>query len=149
MPGQEGEVDAAVTRSSVLSPNESPRGQELGARVDLALPVREPIIPSAATSFGPKSWFQPPPEPPVPDVALDVQELPKPSAPPLPYRYVGTIKLGDGRELFHVMSGETLRVLSIGDTVDQEYKVEDSDVNALVFTYLPLGERQYLYFGKD
>jgi len=77
----------------------------------------------------------PPPPPPAP-----------PKAPPLPYTYLGKA-IEDGKVTVFLSRGENTYVARAGDTLDGAYRVERLDERAIVFRYLPLGQRQELALG--
>lgn len=111
------------------------------------LPEREPITPG--TAFTPKSWFVAPPRPAPTSEAAKEAPKPRPSAPPLPYAYIGTITLADGSEIMHFTKGTELRTAQLGQALDEQYRLEGRDGDSIVFTYLPLSQRQYLALNKD
>jgi hypothetical protein len=90
---------------------------------DLFAP-RKTALPAAAVSS------QPPPPP-------------APSAPPLPFTYLGKLIDGDKLEIFVAHEGEHYS-LEKGKTISGEYRVESVTAHAVSFIYLPLGIRQKL-----
>jgi hypothetical protein len=73
----------------------------------------------------------PPPAPP-----------PAPRAPPLPFTFVGLLEKGAPQPSAFLARGEDLIVASAGDVLDRTYRVESMTATEIVFTYLPLNERQ-------
>jgi hypothetical protein len=68
---------------------------------------------------------------------------PAPSAPPLPFTYLGKLIDGDKLEVFVAHEGEHYS-LEKGQTLNGEYRVESVTAHAVSFIYLPLGIRQKL-----
>ena len=100
---------------------------------------RKGLPDSDSDPFRPKSWYvAPPPPPPEPP--------PKPTAPPLPFQYMGmyedrgkaTVYLARGNESFSVTAGERFA---------DSYQLEKIDRGMLVINYLPLSIRQTLNIG--
>lgn len=83
--------------------------------------------------FRNKSWFIAPPPPPAP----------KPTAPPLPFQYLGQIVEDDGTRIFLNHRGHHL-VIKAGDVIGGVYAVEEILAGKVVFIYLPLKERQIM-----
>ncbi len=86
--------------------------------------------PFAAASFDP-----PPPK----------AEPPKPSAPPLRYKYLGRILEGDKPTVFLEAGGNMLTVHP-GDSLDDGYRVRAISEHSIELEYLPLNQTQTLSF---
>lgn len=87
--------------------------------------------------FRGKSWYVvPPPPPPA-----------KPKAPPLPFRYLGQMAEDGEARIFVDHQGRHL-ILRAGDVVNGTYAVEEIAAGRVVFTYLPLKEKQILVTGS-
>jgi hypothetical protein len=71
----------------------------------------------------------------------------RPSAPPLPFRYVGKL-IEDGRLQVFLARGEDSYSVSQGprqgQKLDDEYRVDQVTETKIVFTYLPLKTKQTL-----
>lgn len=67
----------------------------------------------------------------------------KPVAPPLPFTYLGRIADG-GRNAIFLARGERTYSVSVGERIDETYRLEQATPSTLTFTYLPLGTRQSL-----
>lgn len=91
--------------------------------------------------FAGKSWYVPPPPPPAPKI---VQEAPRPTAPPLPFKFMGKMREEDGHEIVYLAHGSRAVSASRGDTIDGTYKVESIGAEQIVLIYLPLDIRQTL-----
>jgi hypothetical protein len=95
-------------------------------RTDASKPSADPF---AARSFSPPAQATPAPRE-------------KPTAPPLPFRYIGKL-LDEGRlAVFLQRGGESFSVAA-GDTIG-EYRVDAITDAAITFTYLPLKTKQTL-----
>jgi hypothetical protein len=105
--------------------------------------LRAPLTPEAKNDpFSVQSWLPPPPPPPAPVVAV-VQEAP-PTAPPLPFSYLGTLNQNKDKPQVFLANGEQLVIVSPGDVIDGRYRFESIAVTGAVFTYLPLNEKQVM-----
>jgi hypothetical protein len=106
--------------------------------------LRVPLSPEAQNDpFSVQSWLPPPPPPPPPAPAVAVQEAP-PSAPPLPFSYVGTLDRGKDKPQVFLANGDQLLIVSPGDVIDGRYRFESIAVTGAVFTYLPLNQKQMI-----
>ncbi|WP_323054944.1 secretion system X translation initiation factor [Dechloromonas sp. A34] len=92
--------------------------------------------PDSPDPFRSRSWYVPPPPPPPA----------KPSAPPLPFEYLGQLVEADERRVFLKHQGQN-RIIRVGDVIAGTYAVEACDAGQVVFIYLPLKERQVLATG--
>lgn len=91
--------------------------------------------------FRTKSWFVPPPPPPP-------EPPPKPTAPPLPFQFVGkTEEVEGGKAIIYLASGNEFYTVSVGDKFASTYQLERIDRGALVIRYLPLSIIQTLPIG--
>jgi hypothetical protein len=113
-------------------------------RLDLLAKGRDIAqIHEAGDPFGPKSWvIVPPPPPPPPSAPAEA-----PRAPPLPFRFMGQLDDGRGKQTYFLARGTAMLSVSLGETIDSTYLLERVELGALHFTYLPLRERQSLQFG--
>ena len=118
--------------------------------------VRDPFGPLAPEFVPPPQVVAPPVPPPVPAkprkppapaVAVEPPPPPPPTAPPLPFTAVGAIqgkKIGNGQQQAFIQHGDNLTVIQKGDTVAGSYRVDEITSERVVFTYLPLGQKQSL-----
>jgi hypothetical protein len=68
---------------------------------------------------------------------------PAPSAPPLPFRYIGQL-IEDGKlEIILLRGAEHLTIAEPG-ALDAQYRVDALSETSIAFTYLPLNTRQTL-----
>lgn len=115
--------------------------------------VRDPFGPLTPEFAPPQQVVAQPPPPPVlvkpgkPAPLPIVAESSPPTAPPLPFLAVGAIqgkKIGDGQQQAFIQHGEALSIIQKGDTVAGSYRVDEITSDRVVFTYLPLGQKQSL-----
>ena len=66
-----------------------------------------------------------------------------PTAPPLPFRYVGRA-VEDSRIAVFLERGNENYSVATGERAGRDYRVEQITDASVTFTYLPLGERQTL-----
>ena len=91
------------------------------------------------------SWYVPPPPPPVVPAAQVAP--PKPTAPPLPYQFMGSYKPDGQPMVIFLTNGDRVYDVHIGDTLDNTYSIDSFSNGRLVFTYKPLNEQQQLTTG--
>jgi hypothetical protein len=94
----------------------------------------------ALMSWLPPPKASPPPAPPPPPVVV------VPTAPPLPFTFVGLLEKGVGidQPKAFLARGDTLLVVAAGDTVENNYSVDSITAQQITLTYLPLKTRQTL-----
>ncbi|AOE87544.1 secretion system X translation initiation factor [Pseudomonas sp. TCU-HL1] len=125
-------LPAAVARST---PDTAP--------VPTALP--EAAVP-AADLFASQSWYVAPPPPPAMAAAPPPPPV-RPTAPPLPFTFIG--KLDDRQQLqVFLLRGEQVLVVREGDLIDKTYKVKRIDPERMTLVYLPLDIAQTLAVGS-
>ncbi|HEX8990022.1 MAG TPA: hypothetical protein VF816_18830 [Rhodocyclaceae bacterium] len=91
--------------------------------------------------FRSKSWYEPPPPPPP-------GPPPKPTAPPLPFQYVGKFEdAGGGKLVIYLAKGSESFAVSPGDKFDGVYRFEAIERGRMVLVYLPLSIKQHLPIG--
>ncbi len=106
------------------------------ADIDLAK-LQRPASPAAqGDPFAPRS-FAPPPQ------SVRAARAEKPSAPPLPFTYVGRVT-HDGVTEVLVTRGDELISVAAGRSIDGEYRVDAVSESRIAFTYLPLKAKQSL-----
>ncbi|MGE5093762.1 MAG: hypothetical protein ACM3SO_01405, partial [Betaproteobacteria bacterium] len=69
---------------------------------------------------------------------------PPPTAPALPYAYVGRVEAPDEKAVVYLARGDRMLTATEGDVLDQVYRVESLGENEIVFTYIPLAQKQVL-----
>lgn len=107
------------------------------ARAEIDEPEQDP--------FAGKSWYVPPPPPP--PVKVAVQEPPKPTAPPLPFGYMGRMQEEGGAAVVYLTQGARAYTVKQGDTLDGTYRVDEISRTRVTLTYLPLDIKQTLDIG--
>lgn len=73
---------------------------------------------------------------------------PEPSAPPLPYSYLGKM-MEDGKVVIFLGKQENNYSVRLGETVDGLYRLDEISDQALTLVYLPLEKKQMLPIGRD
>lgn len=109
------------------------------ARAEIDEPEQDP--------FAGKSWYVPPPPPPPVTVTVAVQEPPKPTAPPLPFGYMGRMQEEGGAAVVYLTQGARAYTVKQGDTLDGTYRVDEISRTRVALTYLPLDIKQTLDIG--
>ena len=104
--------------------------------LDLGKLARADVATSRSDPFAPRSFA-----PPAPVQKATARVAP--SAPPLPFIYLGKITQGGNTELL-LMRGEELISIAAGDQIDGQYRVDAISESSVDFTYLPLKMRQSL-----
>ena len=102
---------------------------------------------AAASLFSPHSWFvAPPPPPPAPVVYTPP---PAPTAPPLPFSFMGSYKTQGGGAIYYLTAGDRVYDVKVGDTLDNTYSVDGVKSGQLLLTYMPLKIQQSLAVGDE
>ena len=135
----------AQSRGTGSSRNANPDAAGLTAAataIDLARLARAPLDASAAAAIA--SAWEPPPPPPPPKAAPPAP--PPPRAPALPFRVIGRLIDGGNTQVF-LQSGQATLVARRGDLIERNYRVDEVNDKQVVFTYLPLNQKQQLAIG--
>ncbi|MDB5912851.1 MAG: prolin-rich transrane protein, partial [Ramlibacter sp.] len=100
---------------------------------------------AASHSFAAMSWHvAPPPPPPAP--AVKPEPPPPPTAPPMPFTYMGRYE--DGAEkVILLVRGDRVYTVSVGEVIEDTYRIERLGERQLELTYLPLGTLQTISTG--
>jgi hypothetical protein len=122
--------------SPVARPENNQEASELNVERFRRLEARK-FSAQAGDIFRPQSWLPPP--------SLETKAAP-PSAPPLPFKYLGRITDGDGIRVFLSMA-ERNYIVGLGDEIDGRYRVEEISDHSITLTYLPLHAKQMLSAG--
>jgi hypothetical protein len=142
------ESQAAETTPRIMKPAPRPSAAASAAPdlapastrgIALAHTDRSSVIPgSTGDPFVTLSWLPPPPPPPPPVVAAPPAPPAPPVAPPLPFAFVGMVEQGTPTPQAFLSKGDTLLIVSAGDTIDGgAYRVESMDASQIVITHLP------------
>jgi len=141
---------------SLVLPNEEPDRNGLsrndGNEQETAdasgfLPKRTPHAGIQADLFSSHSWYVPPAPPPVRARTEPVERVP--TAPPLPFSYIGQYEQDGIDTLFYLVKGDRVYDVKIGDVIDNTYKIDGVANGQLMFTYLPLNASQGLRLGDQ
>ena len=102
---------------------------------------------AAGSLFAAHSWYvaPPPPPPPAPSAASLVP--PKPTAPPLPYQFMGSYTPAGGAAVVFLTRGDVVYDVRVGDTLENTYSVDKLEGGQLYLTYKPLNIQQQLNAG--
>jgi hypothetical protein len=112
---------------------------ELASNVSLARLNRQLLPEEVKDMFAGKSWYvAPPPPKPAP-----------PSAPPLPFVYMG--KLAEEGEKVVILLTKENRSYEVreGDVLDNIYRVDEVRAPVMILTYLPLNIKQTIQIGAS
>lgn len=91
--------------------------------------------------FRPHAWYVPPP-PPKP-VLADAPP-PVPTAPPVPFIYMGKMENTPRGTLIFLSAGNKTYTVAKGEIIDRVWRVDDEDANTVRLTYMPLSMPQAL-----
>jgi hypothetical protein len=111
--------------------------EEQGQDLNVDKLRRELPQPGTTDPFAPRS-FAPAPPP----MAANAPP-PKPTAPPLPFTYLGKV-IDEGKTLVFVARADENYALEAGQTVAGTYRVDKITDSTVTFTYLPMKTRQTL-----
>jgi hypothetical protein len=98
-----------------------------------------------ANLFAGHSWYTPPPPAPAQVRTQPVQRVP--TAPPLPFSYLGRFEQHGAATLYYLVKDDRVYDVKIGDVIDDIYRVDSVINGQLMFTYLPLSSSQGLRLG--
>lgn len=117
-------------------------GMKLHANVDIfeiyKKPVPESVVKEAVKAHNiPKQ---------VPVITV-APAPPPPTAPPVPFKYIGKI-LGDEEYQVFVAFNEKYLVVKEGDIIQQTYKVEKISPPTMTITYIPMNILQNMQIGE-
>jgi len=144
-------VERVATPAAPRTPTSSARD---GTDIAIArLIPRETLIGASGDRFGEgenslfarHDWTPPPPPPSNQPAVAAPPPLP-PSAPPLPFTYLGK-SLQEGVWQIYLARGERTYLVHDGDTIDGTYRVDAIRPPVLNLTYLPLEQSQQLNIG--
>ncbi len=148
---EDGAIRSAV-RTRAVHPAEA-RGQRAMHALYL-LAHRVSTNASAGTLFAVHSWYTAPaplpaPPSPPPMSAAEAAALQVPSAPPLPFSYMGSYMPAGSDPVFFLTQGDRVYDVRVGDTLDNTYTVDALSNGRLVMTYKPLKIQQQLSVGAS
>jgi len=101
---------------------------------------------SPRDAFASRTWYVPPPPrpaPPPPPVKLAPAP---PSAPPLPFTYLGRYAEA-GKTVFLLVKDDRILTVRPGDLIEGNYRVDGIAGSRLDLTYVPLNVKHHLDMG--
>ncbi|MBN3762256.1 hypothetical protein [Burkholderia sp. Ac-20365] len=108
--------------------------------------LRKPMsLESRNNPFVASSWLPPPP----PVVQAAPEPAPPPTAPPMPYLYLGKLDDSTLKPRIFLSRGDQLLIVSQGDVVEGQYRVESISDGDVVLIYLPLNQRQVISMQSE
>jgi hypothetical protein len=151
-----------VSPAAVVKPKDSGQSTDLvSTEVGTALHIPERIAANVLLDpFAPLAVAIPPPTKPVPAPAVVA-----PVAPPIPFQYMGKLEqqqkslpsqantmsqpgvASNPKIVVYLARGDESFSVGAGENVDANYRFVGIDGDVLVFTYLPLSQRQTLPIG--
>jgi hypothetical protein len=143
---------ADVAKDATASPTHVQRHSEhsehLAANALSRLAHRVAAATSARELFAAHSWYTPPPTPPpAPAPAMSAEQaaaLRTPTAPPLPFQYMGRYAPDGEATVFFLTRADRVYDVRVGDTLDDIYSVDGYNGSQLLLTYKPLKIQQQL-----
>jgi len=141
---EDGGVAVAEVARAERTHAEAPR-MALAGDLDLSQLRREVTAVEPADAFQAKSWYVPPPPPPPPPPAL--LPPPVPTAPPLPFTYLGKFQ-DSAQPVFFLVRGDRILTVRAGDTIEGTYRLDGVVGATLGLTYLPLNIKQQINIGN-
>jgi len=126
------------------------KGHDIAPLESEALPleklVREGLSEAASNPFAGRSWD---PAPALPRAIPSLGEVDdKPSAPIVPFRYMGRIKEEGGRPVVFFTQGSQLYAVHEGEEIDDSHRLERILPTKLVLFHLPSKTKQILNVGS-
>lgn len=109
------------------------------------IPVSSGVSDVEGDPFAPRGWQVLPPvvSEKVVTAAAAVVAPPVPTAPPLPFQYMGSMN-EEGRQTIYLGHGDQALVAHAGEVIAQTYKVIEINGREIQFEHLPTGQRQLL-----
>ena len=101
---------------------------------------------TAGALFASHTWFVPPPPPPPAPVQL-AGPPPAPTAPPLPFTFIGSYALQGDAATYFIARGDRIYDVKMGDAVDNDYTFVAIEGSNMIFNYKPINARQSLALG--
>jgi len=101
---------------------------------------------TADALFATHSWYVAPPPPPPPPPPAPVVAA-APTAPPLPFAFLGSFAAEGDQVTYFLSRGDRIYDVKKGDVIDGDYTLVEADGANLIFNYKPLNSRQSLAIG--
>jgi len=89
-----------------------------------------------------------PPAPAAEPAPVKSEPPPPPTAPALPFSYLGRLQNGE-RIIIYLLKNQDMLLAETGSTLESDYRVEGISDTAVTFLYLPLGTRQVLSISVE
>ena len=103
---------------------------------------------SSGDAFAKLSWSPPPPPPPPTPAPAPPPKPVAPTAPPVPFSFVGMVEKGVGKPRAFLAKGDALLIVEAGEVLENNtYRIDSLGPNQVVLTYLPLNMRQSIDIG--
>jgi hypothetical protein len=102
---------------------------------------------AAGSLFAAHSWYVAPPPPPPPPPSAASLVPAKPTAPVLPYQFMGSYTPEGEAPVVFLMRGDVVYDVHVGDTLENTYSVDKLENGQLYLTYKPLNIQQQLNAG--
>lgn len=148
MSGMTGDAPVEVVAATVKpAPAKPPLHAEIAPETNDSL-SRMSLDALEHDPFTTKSWFTPPPAP-APEVVKRPDVPVEPSAPPLPYTYLGQMEDEAGHVTVYLAQGSRAITAHAGDTLDGTYHLDGITESAVSLTYLPLKTKQMLQIARS
>jgi len=129
-------------QTAVVQTQSTPTIENGVSRLPSGLPERKSLSGDRTDVFAAARWAQPPVSP-KPKPQAQESASAGVSAPPVPYRFVGTVKHGK-ETVYALAKGDSVFPINTGDTLEGTYRVEEITPQMVTLTYLPLEERTML-----
>lgn len=137
--GEERSAPVEPVNARVSSRTEPPQPALTPQALDLEKLARPRSAKAAAEMFGAHSWTPAPPPP-------EARPTAPPAPPPLPFAFFGRMTEGRETTVFLARNDEVFTARA-GDTIAEDWRVEEIGEAAIVLTYVPLSARQVLDIG--
>ncbi|KAG8151559.1 hypothetical protein [Burkholderia catarinensis] len=137
----------AAVPASAAAPRSASAATAAATPQEKLAALRAPVsVEAAHDPFTASSWLPPPPVvvPPLPET----RPAP-PSAPPVPFTYVGEQDAKAVKPHVFLSNGDQLLIVSPGDVIDGQYRVESVSESNVVLTYLPLNQVQVVSIPRE
>lgn len=139
-------VRAAAKHDRATSPGKATQAASEKTANEKLAALRKPMsLESRNNPFAASSWLPPPPPP----VQAAPEPPPPPTAPPVPYVYLGKLDGSTLKPRVFLSSGDQLVIVSQGEVLDGQYRVESISDADIVLMYLPLNQRQVISMQSE
>lgn len=131
-------------------PTRARQAASAGPAESLALTLPSRAAGPVVDLFAVRDWTPPRPvaaAPPPPVAVYRPPPPPAPTAPALPFAYLGKLEQADVTRVF-LTRGDSLFSVGEGDVIENTYRVEQIEERSMSFRYLPLDLVQKLAVGS-